>query len=674
MEDIKALFYLEVGHLAVYLQGKMTFRETGLKTSMSWPLILLFVDTYEDYYGFMTPELKKAAEKIKQAMLTERGMKYNEFRIRSYRYMNLFGTWGPKKWDYFGGMFATYWKEGDRYGLKDIVFGDKPTEAILDLSRQEFYHFVSNWLVAHNWKFFEEINLEGFLNAESGDVRIPELKDKSQYRSHEIHLREYLLHYLFYLRDMLLTDQMSLEYLLSLNGIHTVGGLLCSEKVRQKHGDFFRNLLDSRERLPRGWQAVLAIIMENAFDSSRFCYNRVINPYFLKTEPYDEWVKGLETNEFGIEFRLVEQFNDTSANADPQPQAFRIITEYGESKVPERLDELMNPSDIEIVELMLAEYNILFGSQNLSSKRFWPSVDDDGNCVISLASQLGMWSAALQRVDFRINSSSRRIVEVVIMANHLSKYLFEFPFAESMLIYCPNMDVLPTVLNNSTKYLQLYVNQTFPFLRGIERLRGLEMITISNGGDCDEVHQIQNMIRRNPPFSPVNLKELSNLWRIQADALELDTKYLPVSLKHLFISICRFRISPGIQLPHLERLRVAHSIILDGESIHEFAPNLELIEIVAPINSAEPLLRGIEHLKKLKQLVLDCVDLERVPMVHPSVKLYLFECEFEDSSGIGTAQVQTKGSKRESYEKRQAKLQQLMEEYGTDPSIVPDIE
>ena len=302
MEDIKALFYFEIGHLAVHLLGRLTFRETAMKTSMDWPVLLLFVDTYEDYHEFMTPGMKVAAENIKNAMQAEHNLNYTQFRTRSNRYMNLFGTWGPDAWDYFGGMAATYWRKDNRCGLTDIVFGDRPTDAVLDLSCLEFFHFISNWMIAHDWWIVQNLNLDTLLNSDTDQPKIPEPKDKSRYGDYEIHLRDYLFHYLLDIHKKLLNDELSLEYLLSLNGIHLVGALLTSKRLRDKYGWFFRRLLDSKDKLPRGWKAVLAIILDHVFhpDYPDFHYFRLTELQNQNAESYEKWMKELECDEFQI--------------------------------------------------------------------------------------------------------------------------------------------------------------------------------------------------------------------------------------------------------------------------------------------------------------------------------------------------------------------------------------
>ncbi|RMG43238.1 MAG: hypothetical protein D6732_00265 [Methanobacteriota archaeon] len=302
MEDVKALFYFEVGYLAVYLQKKLTFRETAMKSSMSWPLVLLFVDTYKDYQQFMTPEMQEAAKNIEQVMLSEKGMQYNDFRIHPYRYMNLFGTWGPPEWDYIGGMFATYWKKGSRCGLKDISFGDKPARVILDLSCREFFHFVTNWLISHHWWIIDELNLDEILNSGRDNTEIPDFEIKSWHAGYETQLREYLIHYLLDIHDRLLKNEISLDWLLSLDGIYLIGALLASEKLREKYGQFFKDLLENRNTLPRGWRAVLAIILETIIypDYPRFSYDRLKELSLPDAEPYKKWIKELECDDFRI--------------------------------------------------------------------------------------------------------------------------------------------------------------------------------------------------------------------------------------------------------------------------------------------------------------------------------------------------------------------------------------
>ncbi len=308
MEDIKALFYFEVDHLAVYLNEKLTFRKTAMKTSMDWPLILLFVDTYKDYQQFMTPEMQIAAEQLKKTMSAEHNSEYGKYRIHPYRYMNLFGTWGPDPWDYLGGMVATYWKKDNRCGLKDIAFGERQTDAILDLSRSEFFHFISNWLINHDWWIVHELNLEKHLNSNGENAKITELENRPQYKDFEIHLRDYMIHYLLDIHEKLLKDELSLEYLLSLDGIHTVGALLASKRIREKYGRFFKNLLDSKDMIPRGWKVALAIILENVIhhDYPDFHYIQ-LKELQIDAQAYEMWAEELECDDFQI-FEKYDEF------------------------------------------------------------------------------------------------------------------------------------------------------------------------------------------------------------------------------------------------------------------------------------------------------------------------------------------------------------------------------
>ncbi len=282
----------------------MTFREVGFKTSMDWPVILLFADTYMDYHSHMSSEQLHA---IKQAKKEAEKIEYiRKLRIQPNRYMNLFGTWGPPAFDFFAGMSATYWRKNNRSGLKDIFFGEKKTDVVLDLSINEMYYFMSNWLFSHVGGMLHSDTLKIInMNEIERKTYLHQIKDvrgkepEGLYR----HVLRYAVLYLLDVHDKILSGKLSLASVLSLNGVHLIGALLVSNPIRNRFTEFFRQLLENKETLSREWQAIVALILDNVVDP----ISQVVRYDLLREDlgvtsldSFERWITSLETDEFGI--------------------------------------------------------------------------------------------------------------------------------------------------------------------------------------------------------------------------------------------------------------------------------------------------------------------------------------------------------------------------------------
>ncbi len=310
MDEINVFMYWEIDYFVIYLDGRLTFREIWYKDTMDWPATLLVVDTYQGYQSFIPKEMCYDLGQLKNALNQSNNKDFlDELRIKPFRYMNLFATWGPEDgWYLFGGMTASYRRDRDTCGLYDVIFGDKPTDAKLELSCQDFFYFASNLLYdrAH-WVYSD--NLQKFMNMNPLEqsqfietVHFAEWSSDKKDRELYKWQGRYLLHYLLYLHDKLLRDELSLEYLFSLNGFTVIGTLVASERVRKKFIDFYTDLISQREKLPRGWRAIVAVIIETTFytENHHLHYNLLADELGIhSTEPFKDWIKSLEVDEFG---------------------------------------------------------------------------------------------------------------------------------------------------------------------------------------------------------------------------------------------------------------------------------------------------------------------------------------------------------------------------------------
>ncbi len=280
--------------------------------------MFLLVENYNDFQNYINNDNVETIEQIIE-ILNEPSLHYiHGYKLEAFTYMNLFATWGPPANDFLGGLEATYRKNEEFLGLYDIVLGDKPTDAKLVLSCQDFYYFASNLLYNQaNWNLTREyipLNLEMTPKEQSELIKSIESSLNWKSNKNEKNLYKllgcYQINYLKELHKKLLLDELSLEYLLSLNGFAVVGALLFSKKLQRKYLLFFRELIEKREKPSRDWQVVVAVLLDYITDPvPQFAYGYLAEELDIHSlDPYQDWIKSLETDEFGV-FEFIDNYN-----------------------------------------------------------------------------------------------------------------------------------------------------------------------------------------------------------------------------------------------------------------------------------------------------------------------------------------------------------------------------